>query len=57
MKVLPPIPTADLSRSATSDVREQVRSRIVEQLAAWRGVPPEEVDAVGRAGRVEQAAE
>ena len=45
LKVLPPVPTTDLTIDDAPLLREQVRRRIVEQLAAWRGTAPEAVDA------------
>lgn len=45
LKVLPPIETTGLTEDDATDLREQVRDRIIEELAAWRGVPREAVDA------------
>lgn len=45
LKVLPPISTAGLSAADTSMLREQVRGVIIAQLALWRGVSPETLDA------------
>ncbi len=45
LKMLPPVPTAGLKAGDTAALRDRVRRQIVEQLAAWRGVPPEAVDA------------
>jgi 1-acyl-sn-glycerol-3-phosphate acyltransferase len=44
--VLPPVETAGLTAADTARLRDDVRQRIVQQVAAWRGVPPEEVDAL-----------
>jgi 1-acyl-sn-glycerol-3-phosphate acyltransferase len=49
VKVLPPVETRGLKASETAKLREQIREMIVRQVAEWRGVPPEEVDA-GRGG-------
>ena len=51
LKVLPPIDTAGLSKADVSELTERVRARIVEQVAAWRGVPEAEVDALQAGGR------
>lgn len=46
LKVFEPIETADLTKADIPELRERVRDQIVEQVAAWRGVPVEEVDAL-----------
>lgn len=51
LKVLPPVETAELSQEDVSALAEQVRAQIVEQIAAWRGVPVEEVDALQAGAR------
>ncbi len=43
--VFAPIPTADLTVSDVPALRERVRQLTIEQIAAWRGVAPEAVDA------------
>ncbi|HXG00921.1 MAG TPA: lysophospholipid acyltransferase family protein, partial [Bacteroidota bacterium] len=48
LKILPPVETAHLSPEDTGKLRDDVRRMIVAQLAAWRNVPPEEVDALAR---------
>lgn len=45
LRVLPPIPTAGLTADDVDTLRERARRAIVEQLAAWRSVPPPAVDA------------
>jgi len=44
IKVLPVVEVEGLKASDTEALRERVRGLIQEQLAAWRGVPPEDVD-------------
>ncbi len=44
LKVLEPVETHGLTAADQERLREEVRSRIVRQLAQWRGVPPEAVD-------------
>ena len=44
VKVLPPVPTAGLTAADTGALREQVRTMIAEQLAAWRGTSVADVD-------------
>jgi 1-acyl-sn-glycerol-3-phosphate acyltransferase len=44
LQVLPPIDTAGMKAADTEGLREQVRRRIVAQVAAWRGVPATAVD-------------
>lgn len=46
LKVMPPIPTAGLTTADTPMLRERVRKQIIEQLATWRQVQPETVDAL-----------
>lgn len=50
LKILPPIETAGLTvcKEDIAFLREKVRYRMIDQIAAWRGVPPEEVDALLR---------
>ena len=45
LKVLDPVPTTNLTPDDAGTLREEVRRRIVEQIAAWRGVAAEAVDA------------
>ncbi len=45
LKVLPPVPTTGLTARDAGALCDQVRRRIVAQLAAWRGVSPDAVDA------------
>ena len=44
LKILPPIETAHLTKDNVSDLRDEVRTKIMEQLAEWRGVTLAEVD-------------
>ena len=44
LKVLPPIDTSTFSVDKVSELRDAVRTRILEQLAEWRGVSVAEVD-------------
>ncbi|MBO6574365.1 MAG: 1-acyl-sn-glycerol-3-phosphate acyltransferase [Rhodothermales bacterium] len=46
LHVFEPVPVDGLSTSDAADLREQVRQMIVAKIAAWRGVPPSEVDAL-----------
>lgn len=46
LHVLPPVETAGLTLADVPALRERVRADIVAQIAAWRGVPPEAVDAL-----------
>lgn len=55
LKVLPPVPTLGLTTSETEQLRDQVRTMIVEQLAAWRGQPRQLVDATLRLTGEEEA--
>ncbi len=48
LKVLPPVATDGLGAGDTAALRDRVRQMIVEQIAAWRGVPVEAVDALAR---------
>ncbi len=56
LKVLPPVPTAGLATADTAVLRETVRTAIVAQLAAWRGVSPEAIDATIQAGKDQDSA-
>ena len=44
LHVFDPVPTAGLSVADAPALRARVRAQVVEQIAAWRGVPPEAVD-------------
>ncbi len=46
LKVLPPVETAGMNEHDTEALRDRVRGMIVAQVAEWRGVPAEEVDAL-----------
>ena len=46
LAVLPPIPTDGLTTDDLEDLRDRVRQRIVEQVAAWRGTSAEAADAL-----------
>lgn len=47
LKVLPPIDTSTFSVDRVAELRDLVRSKILEQLAEWRGVDVGEVDGAG----------
>jgi len=44
--VFPPVETAGLTLADVPELRNRVRQTIVDHVAAWRGVPPEAVDAL-----------
>lgn len=46
VRVLPPVDSSGYEPGEARELQRVVRERIVEQLAEWRGVPPEEVDAL-----------
>jgi len=50
LKILPPIETTGLTvcKEDIAFLREKVRYRMIDQLAAWRGVPPETIDGLLR---------
>ncbi len=48
LSVLPPVETSGLSSEDVSALRDQVRARIIAQVAAWRGVPEPAVDGSAR---------
>ncbi len=48
LKVLDPIETAHLEREDSRELMETVRNSIAQQLAEWRGVSLDEVDAMRR---------
>jgi len=52
VKVLPPVETANLKRGDTEMLTDEVRGQIVAQVAAWRAVPVEEVDALAETAEV-----
>jgi len=45
IKVFPAIETTQIDRDGISEVAQRVRNVIVDQIAAWRNVPPRTVDA------------
>ncbi|MDL1891357.1 1-acyl-sn-glycerol-3-phosphate acyltransferase [Sphingobacteriales bacterium CHB3] len=45
LKVLPPVETTGLIASDTGELTERIRQMIIRQIAEWRNVSPEEVDA------------
>jgi 1-acyl-sn-glycerol-3-phosphate acyltransferase len=45
LHVFDPVPTEELGPEDVPALRERVRQMTIEQIAAWRGVPPEAVDA------------
>ena len=44
VRVLPPVDTASYDRTEARDLQREVRQRIIEQIAKWRGVPYDQVD-------------
>jgi 1-acyl-sn-glycerol-3-phosphate acyltransferase len=52
LHVFPPVETTGLTPADAPELRERVRRDIIEQVAAWRGVDPAEVD--GADGGVEE---
>jgi 1-acyl-sn-glycerol-3-phosphate acyltransferase len=42
--VLPPAPTEGYAESSVARLREEVRGKIIRQIADWRGVPVSDVD-------------
>ncbi len=55
LKVLAPVETSGLTSADADALRDEVRGRIIAQLAAWRGVPPEEMDARAPRSKVKDA--
>lgn len=53
LKVLPPVPTEGLAADDVDELRQQVRGRILEQIAAWRGTSVAAVDSQAEAPPVE----
>lgn len=45
LKVLPPIETTGLKAADTAALRDRTRTQIAEQIAAWRNVPVDTIDA------------
>jgi 1-acyl-sn-glycerol-3-phosphate acyltransferase len=48
LRVLPEVPTDGLKGEDVEALRDRVREMIIEQLALWRGVAPDLVDAASR---------
>jgi 1-acyl-sn-glycerol-3-phosphate acyltransferase len=46
VKVLDPVDTSDYTPDQARALQRYVRAQIIDQVAAWRGVPPAEVDAL-----------
>jgi 1-acyl-sn-glycerol-3-phosphate acyltransferase len=46
VRVLPPVPTAGLTSADGGRLTQEVRNRIASELALWRGVSVEQVDAL-----------
>ena len=46
VKLLSPVPTTGLTVNDVPELRDRIRQMIVEQVAAFRGVPPSELDAL-----------
>jgi 1-acyl-sn-glycerol-3-phosphate acyltransferase len=44
LKVLPPIDTSGYTVERVAELRDLVRTKIMEQVAQWRGVPLDQVD-------------
>ena len=55
LDVLPPIPTDGLTEADVPELRDRVRTAILERVAAWRGVSPAEVDALTPLGALPEA--
>ena len=56
LKVLPPVETEGMTVDDVPELREEVRRRIIEQLAEWRGVAPAQVDAMATQAELKEAA-
>ena len=48
IKVMEPVETKGLSKKDIPALRDRIRKQIIEQIADWRGVMPEEVDGLNR---------
>ncbi|WP_084696095.1 lysophospholipid acyltransferase family protein [Salisaeta longa] len=48
VKVLPAVDTSGYAPEDARQLQRTVRARIIEQVAAWRGIAPEAVDALAR---------
>ncbi len=46
LDVLPPVPTAGLTRADIPELRDRVRQMVVDHIAAWREVPSASADAL-----------
>ena len=57
LHVFPPVETAGLTEADVPALRERVRQQIIRQLAGWRGVAPESVDALDAAQGLAAAAD
>jgi 1-acyl-sn-glycerol-3-phosphate acyltransferase len=55
LKVLSPIDTSGLQAGDTVALRNQVRTAIITQIATWRGVSPEAVDATASSNEVKDS--
>jgi 1-acyl-sn-glycerol-3-phosphate acyltransferase len=53
LHVFDPIPTTGLKVADVGALREQVRQGVIEKIAEWRGVAPEEVDGGPKRGEKE----
>lgn len=50
LHVFEPLPTAHLSTKDAPSLRAEVRTRVLEKMAEWRGVDPSEVDGTSSQG-------
>jgi len=55
VRVLPPVDTSEYGPDESRELQREVRARIIAQVAEWRGISPEDVDAL--AEPEEEAAE
>jgi 1-acyl-sn-glycerol-3-phosphate acyltransferase len=55
LKIFPPITTAGFTSEDATDLCERTRQLIITQIAEWRGVAPDEVDALSDTHAIENA--
>lgn len=53
LHVFDPVPTQGLTLADAPGLREQVRHGVIDKIAEWRGVPPEDVDGTATSGEKE----